>query len=264
MGHLAVVSSIWGDVSAFLHRSVHRAPSHYAEAYDQFYKQTHRRLDEWMSRLPAHLHHTQQNTERSIREGYAGTLISLFALHHITLMKLNRIARHALLPRATVAHNIRAAHHHALKFLHVLRTLHLARAAPNADDEQHNAARASSFAFSTPFPGYAALSAIDILGAGGPLAELDAAARAIADGLAALRELSAHWASARAQFKAARKRHLQIQAVVTEPQSGRFGLTDRRVWGIQEPLERVFGREEDCVYGVESEVYFEALGAGVE
>ncbi|KAK4986356.1 hypothetical protein LTR66_007887, partial [Elasticomyces elasticus] len=101
MGHLAVVSSIWGDVSAFLHRSVHRAPSHYAEAYDQFYKQTHRRLDEWMSRLPAHLHHTQQNTERSIREGYAGTLISLFALHHITLMKLNRIARHALLPRAT-------------------------------------------------------------------------------------------------------------------------------------------------------------------
>lgn len=255
MAWLVLMSSMWGDVLCFIYRNMHRPEAGYAQAYDQFYLDIQTQVDGWTSRLPRYLHYNNANIDQSIAGGYAGTFVSMHALYHFTLMKLSRCARHTILPTPTVRRNIRAAHEHAQELLRVMSSLREARREIQHVPQGQN----SMFAFSTPFPGYATLSAIDVLGAGGLQSELEQTVHSIGGGLHCLRELSSFWASAKAQRKAGEKRAEQIAQVLTNPSGSRSGCWLRNEWGLQEPLEKEFGLDADCVYGVDDRVYFDAL-----
>ncbi|TKA57558.1 hypothetical protein B0A49_09976 [Cryomyces minteri] len=266
MAYLALISAIWGDVLAVTHRAVHRTSSTYAAAYDGFYAKAIARVEAWTALLPPHLQYSPENAARSIRDGYAGTFISLHALYHVTLMKLNRHARAAVLPLATIRRNIRGANHHALQLLGLMHVPSTSSSTSSSSSPgtvlQQRSATEAPTAPTIPFAGYAILTAVDILSAGGPTATLAATVDAIAASLASLTRLAAFWASARAQHKSVEQRLADILATFNDHGLGPPSSCGR-YWGLPEPLEPVAGgRDEDLVYGVGWKVHFEALSAG--
>ncbi|KAF2208428.1 hypothetical protein CERZMDRAFT_5357, partial [Cercospora zeae-maydis SCOH1-5] len=253
MAWLCLVGAIWGDVSNFISRAMHRAPHAYQQEYERFHENISAALGDWSSRLPDQLRFSKANVDRSIKGAYAGPYISMHILHHLALVKLNRFVRHALVPQV-ITRNIRAAHHHAHELLQVMSTLRAAKW-DVAEQDGHIA----SFSFTTPIAGSAILTAIDVVGAGGLDTHLKATLELISCGLECLRELARYWDSAREQDKACEKRYYQIHNVLKHPFTARSGCWLGREWGVHTPLEQEISHEEDCIYGADDRLYFDAL-----
>ncbi|KAM3417967.1 hypothetical protein BST61_g6179 [Cercospora zeina] len=253
MAWLCLVGAIWGEVSNFISRAMHRAPHTYQQEYERFYEHISTALRTWSSRLPDQLQFSKANVDRSIKGAYAGPYISMHILHHLAWVKMNRFVRHALVPQV-ITRNIRAAHHHSHELLQVLSTLRAAKW-DMAEMDGHMA----SFSFTTPIAGSAILAAIDVVGAGGLDTHLTATLDLISCGLECLRELARYWDSAREQDKACEKRYYQIQNVLKHPFTARSGCWLGREWGVHTPLEQEISHEEDCIYGADDRLYFDAL-----
>lgn len=257
---LALVAAIWGDVADFVFRAPHRPASSYVEAYNSFYEDTTNRLQGWYSRLPPYLQYSEENLERSIQQGYAGTFISMHTLHHFTQMKLNRRLRHSLLPEV-LGRNIRAAHSHGHQMLQLMNAIRTANKSVSAPAE----GQPPFFWFSTPFPGHAILTAIDIVGAGDWETSLKTTLDEIFGALGTLRELSRYWHSAKEQLRACEKRYYTIQNFITRPTvRGSAGAWLGRRWGMEHAMERDLDPEYDCIYGLGEDddaynLYFDAL-----
>lgn len=254
MAWLILVAAVWGDVVTFTYRSVHRSPLAYAEEYEKFHERTHAALQAWVSRLPEQLQFSQANVEQSIKGGYAGLYVSMHSLYHLSYVKMSRFVRHALIPNSSITRNIREAQRHSRDLLQVMNTLRTAKW-DMATREGHLA----SFSFTTSFAGYAILTAIDVVGAGGLDSNLKTTLDLISCGTECLRELARYWNSAADQNKACEKRFYQIQNVLKHPITAQSGCWLGREWGVQTPLEREFGLEDDCIYGAHARVYFDAL-----
>lgn len=257
MAWLAQVSGIWGEVMSFIYRSTNYNKNEYRRAYEAVYSDTHAALQDWSAKLPGYLQYSEANLARSVQEGYAGTFISLHVLHHFVLMKLNRCMRHGIAPDLA-PRNIRAAHHYAHHLLGMMRAVQTVR----RDILHPSTGRPSRFEFSVPFPGYATLSAVDIIGAGGPESTLGPTLDGMASGLECLRELSQYWSSALEQSRSGERRLLQLKNVLSRPYKASSGCWLGRNWGIEGPLEQEFELESDCIYGCDDKVYFSALEDG--
>ncbi|QIX02101.1 hypothetical protein AMS68_007618 [Peltaster fructicola] len=254
MAHLALITSIWGDVMNFVYRGFHRSSSGHAAAYEAFYADTYRALTAWSSRLPTHLVYSEENHVRSVRERYSSDFVTMHILHQYALLKLNRCMRWSLMPES-VARNISEAHTHAHQLLGIVSRLATAR----NDGTNSPAAHARCYSFSTPFVGFAVVSAVDVISAGGPDDNLKPTISSMRDGLAFLQELAPYWISAVDQAKAVEKRFYQLNNVVSRPYKAVSGCWLGRKWGLEDPLERELDLKDDCIYGVEGTVYFEAL-----
>lgn len=253
MGWLCLMTAIWGDVVDFVYRAPHRSPVTYKEEYERFYEQTAAALQNWSARLPEQLKSSRANVERSIKGAYAGPYVSMHILYHLCWVKMNRFVRHSLVP-SLITRNIRATHHHSHELLQVLSTLRAAKW-DMAEKDGHIA----SFSFTTPFAGYAILAAIDVVGAGGLDTHLKSTLDLISCGLESLRELARYWNSARDQDKACEKRYYQIHNVLKHPFTARSGCWLGREWGVHSSLEKEFSEEDDCIYGADDRMYFDAL-----
>lgn len=254
VAYLCLVTSIWGNVMSFVHRAVHHSPIGYATVYETFYRNMQHALQTWLARLPHYLQYSKDNLARSVHEGYAGTFVSMHALYHYTLIKLNRCVRHSLLLEV-VPRNIREAHSQAHQLLSIVCALHRIREEPNGLTAEH-----ARWYSSSPFVGYALLSATDVVAAGGPDSNLKPTMENMQGGLAFLRDLGVYWPSAKDQARAGETRYLQLQNVLSRPYKAISGCWLGRQWGLKEPLEKDFNLEDDCIYGVNDNVYFEALG----
>ncbi|SMR57168.1 unnamed protein product [Zymoseptoria tritici ST99CH_1A5] len=255
MGWVVLVAAIWGDVVNFIYRAVHRSPVAYEEEYEKFYSNTCAALQSWRTRLPDQLQFSQANVEASIKGGYAGPYISMHVLYHLSWVKMNRFVRHSLIPRS-LSRNVRATHSHSHDLLQVVNTLRATKWEMAGKDPH-----AASFTFTTPFAGYAILAAIDVVGAGGLDSHLRSSLDLIGCGLESLRELSKYWSSARQQNKDCEIRYYQIQNVLKHPFTARSGCWLGREWGVDSSsaLEKEFAAENDCIYGVDDRVFFDAL-----
>lgn len=253
MSWLCLIGAVWGDVVNFVSRAVHRSPLVYEEDYEKFYEQTRTALQNWTSRLPEQLQFTEANVERSIRGGYAGPYISMHLLYHLSWVKMNRFVRHSLIKKS-ITRNVRATHRHSHELLQVMSTV---RSVRHEMGLKHG--YIGPFSFTTPFAGYAILAAIDVVGAGGLDTHLNDTVALINCGCESLRELANYWSSARDQDKACEKRYFQIQNVLKHPFTARSGCWLGREWGIYASLEKEFSRDDDCIYGTDDRVFFDAL-----
>lgn len=253
MGWLCLMAALWGEVVDFVYRAPHRSSVSYQDAYERFYAQTSAVLQNWLSRLPEQLRLSRDNVERSIKGGYSGPYVLMHLLYHLSWVKMNRFVRHALIA-GSVTRNIRATQHHSHELLQVMNTLRAAKW-DMAEKDGHIA----SFSFTTPFAGYAILAAIDVVGAGGLDLQLKSTLDLISCGLESLRELARYWDSARDQDKACEKRYYQIHNVLKHPFTARSGCWLGREWGVHSSLEKEFSEEDDCIYGADDRLYFDAL-----
>lgn len=252
MAYYAQIASIWGDVLANIYRSPHQSVERYSADHEAFHITTHQRLHSWRSNLPEYLRYNASNTNASIENGYMGTFISLHTVYHATIMKLNRNIRHAHLSSASVKRSLHEARHHALQLLEILQALSKAER-PKAttfvttpsDQQQQQQLR---IPFSTPFAGYAVLTAIDILSAGGSLepTAFTSILSIMNGGLSVIEELSQFWSSARAQCKAIWRRVEQLAEEATRDEAG-----GKKVWIARRPLDKTFGSEQDVFYSDE-------------
>ncbi|KAM0723881.1 hypothetical protein Q7P37_000871 [Cladosporium fusiforme] len=244
MAWLTQVASIWGEVMGFIYRSTNHNKTEYRRAYEAIYGDTHAALQDWSAQLPGYLQYSEANLDRSIQERAMPAPSYPFT--------------HALAPDLA-PRNIRAAHHHAHRLLGIMRAVQTAR---RDIVHHHSTGRPSRFVFSVPFPGYATLSAVDIIGAGGPESTLGPTLDGMANGLECLRELAQYWSSALEQSRSGERRLLQLKNVLSRPYKASSGCWLGRNWGIEGPLEQEFELESDCIYGCDDKVYFSALEDG--
>ncbi|MCJ1285421.1 hypothetical protein MMC26_004761 [Xylographa opegraphella] len=244
MAYLVQFSSIWGDMLANIYRLKHQSSEAYVVEYQRLYSEINARLDSWLSELPSNLSCSQENIVASIRGGYSGTLISVHSLYNIAIMILNRRVRHTCLPPDMLRRNIQQATQHAEKLLLLMQTLLKASSVPIISPLPSQDP-SEPFYFSTPFPGYAILNAIDILSSAGSLhaSGLKDSLGKWQSGLAVVEQLACFWDSARRQRRQITRR---IEAIVTSALA-REG-DGKRAWVMMAPLETPFGSVDQDVF----------------
>ena len=269
MAHLVQISAIWGDVLAFIYRSSHQLPQNYSTEYEAFYSTIYEELAALLGALPSYLHFTPPNLASSIQHGYNGTLASIHALYHITIMKLNRHVLHAHLSPKCQKRNICQAVDHAQQHLYNMSLLSQAYWKKSSTLKTGAAAPVASASplshhddsFSTPIVGYAILSAVEILSAGGSLQNtvFTDTMRILNTSLDVIDELALFWASARGQKKAIRRRIEELAYTVierkkrtgsTRDENGRRHneATNWRAWVMGYPMEKMYWKSQDLFY----------------
>ena len=255
MAHLTLISAIWGEVLTFTSRAVHRPENGYERTYEAFYVKIYERLDVWHNMLPDNLRYTPQNLDNSIVGGFAGTFISIHALYHTTIIRLNRHIRLRSLTLEKIARNIDHSFRNASNFLTIMHSLAAVnrqrRLPPNA---------AAEFLFSIPFPGYALLLSIDVLTAAGTVSTLPDLINTLGTALTCIEELSNFWASARVQLKSVSNRVKQLTEIALQEEQGVRNGNYGQFWRIPDSLETAFG-SEDAVYKANDQLLFDVVGA---
>ena len=257
MAHLVQVSAAWGETMAFIYRSSFLPSSAFPRRYEAQHSSIMTRLSDWMSNLPDHLTWSEENLDKSIRQGYIGTFISLHSLYHSTIMKLNRRVRFSTLPRETIIRNVRVTQHHAKALLQAVRRL--------AKVDRQALLKEQWFAFSIPFTGHAILIATDVLTAGGALVDLPEIIRLVDSGLEVLEELAQFWASAKAQYRHIGERLKLLADTLAEYGTNNNGDATKKIgWSIKEPIDTTFPKADDLVYSLERKEYLKVMGVEIK
>ncbi|KZM26742.1 DNA binding [Ascochyta rabiei] len=248
MAYLCLISTLWGDVLAFTGRAARRPDTGYEQHYEPFYTKTYERLEGWLAMLPTNLQYTPQNLENSIAEGNVGTFMSLHALYHATIIRLNRQIRLTAMCAEKISRNIEHAFHNASNFLSMMHSLALINRQRRNDT--------SEYFFSTPFPGYALMLSIDVLSSAGTFATLPNLIDTVAATMFCIDELATFWASARTQQKAVSNRLKQLTDIDVEQKQdddyhGRF-------WKIGDSLDVAFGKD-DAMYHASNMQLFQVV-----
>lgn len=251
MAYLCLISAIWGDVLTFTGRAARRSDTGYEQHYEPFYTKTYERLEGWRAMLPANLHYTPQNLERSIAEGNVGTFMSLHALYHATIIRLNRQIRVSAMPADKITRNIEHAFHNATNFLSMMHNLAII-------NRQHRNNTPEYF-FSTPFPGYALMLSIDVLSSAGTFDTLPDLIDTVGTTMSCIDELAMCWASARAQQKAVSNRLRQLTDIAMEYKHDISHGHASRFWKIPESLDVAFGKD-DAMYKSNEQELFKVVG----
>lgn len=248
MAYLIAMASAWGDALRYLYRLKYRVVSAEGSTYEGYYREKQRQMTAFIDRLPPHLFPcNRQNFERALQGGYIEIFISLHELYHTTLMKVNRHVEHAQLEEESVKRNVRAAQYHAREVLAISRTL----------SELYRTSRSwrSAWVCSTPFQGYAILSAVDILTSVGTLADVKSDLELVQGSLEVVRELSNYWASAQKQQEMIVFRFREIMRALD------FGSREpNTVFITRDPLEDAVGKELDVFFSTPLERRLKALG----
>jgi hypothetical protein len=247
MAYLMKILTTWSDVLQCLYRRKHQVVSTERGGYEGFYEKKQRQLQAFIHGLPPHLLHCdRQNIQRALHGGYIGTFISLHALYHTSLMKMNRHAVQGELEDEKLARNLRAAQFHAREFLTVTHTL-------SALHREQDSAKLS-WIFSTAFQGYSILSAVDILTSIGTLIDLKSDLVLVQSSLELLQELGNYWSSAQKQLQMIAVRFSDITKALesASPEDTMFVTSGA--------MEDTFGEGLDLFFSPPAEVRFKALG----
>jgi hypothetical protein len=247
MAYLILISAIWGEVLTFTSRAVHRPDTGYERVYETFYAKACERLDVWRNTLPHNLRYTPDNLDASVKEGYAGSFISLHALYHATVIRLNRHMRVRTLPLEQVARNIEQCFRNASSFLsmiHALTTVTPQGRLPF---------------LSSPFPGYALMLSVDVLSSAGTVPMLHGLVESIGHTVTYMEELGTFWSSARTQANAISERLRRLTEIARMDERGVRNGDYGPFWRLPDSLESSFGGE-DAVYKADNHVLFDVVG----
>lgn len=253
MAYLCLISAIWGEVLIFTGRAARRPTNGFERHYEAFYTKTYEKLDAWHAMLPPNLQYSPQNLDNSIIEGFAGTFVSLHALYHAAIIRLNRHIRVTAMPTEKIRRNAERSFHHASTFLSMMHSL-----APINRQQRLPQSAASEFLFATPFPGYALMLSIDVLTSAGTWSTLTSLVEIISTTMSCVDELAGFWASARAQQKAVANRLKQVADMAMQEGHGIRNGSHGQFWKIPDGLESAFGND-DAVYKAEDQLRFDVV-----
>ena len=247
MALLVDLTSIWGEVTSHAYRAKNRSEVKYKSFYLKYYEQTTQRLRDWEASVPDHLKYSPENTTRSIQEEYFGDYFVLHALACVIGMKLGRIGRFELLDDEINRRNIQVAMYFARRLLTIVTSLSRMIFLPHGRD--------IDFALSQPFPGYAMLSACDILSSGsnvGSLASLNN--NQLGDAKSVIQQLCRYWAQSKRQYSAIDNLQslLSAHTMSGDNESRRLRMTNA--------VEKSFLPDShDILYGVPDELFYDAV-----
>ncbi|KAK6004609.1 hypothetical protein QM012_008471 [Aureobasidium pullulans] len=264
--HTMIIASLWTDVTKLIFRRPRQTADSgsYIKSHESLLGDVQAKLFDWRSSLPAHLQYSRQRLVEATHHGYAGSLVAMHALYHVSQLKAARNAYHELLSPQTISRQIRLAHTNAIQLLEMVGDIRSTK--PYGSGRGQDPINLVS-----PFFAYGITAAIDVLSAGGLREDLGHTMRLINDSIATLHDLAQVCASAKTQAKQTSKRMAFIEvraaetfkatAVVTAPRA-----TDMRenenCWRISEPMEQVFTLQQDVCYGTSPSIYFKALSEG--
>ncbi|TIA31098.1 hypothetical protein D6C78_09162 [Aureobasidium pullulans] len=261
-----VVASLWTDVTKLIFRRPRQTagPGSYVKSHESLLDDIQRKLFDWRNALPSHLQYSRQKLVEANQHGYAGSLIAMHALYHISQLKAARNAHHELLSPRTMARQINVAHSHAIQLLEMVCDVRSTKSPGSGKDQD-------PINLLSPFFAYGITAAIDTLSAGGLREDFGRTIMLMNDGIATLHDLSQFCASAKIQARQTSKRMALIEvraaesfestAVVAAPRAIN-GRENQDCWRINEPMEKVFTLQQDVSYGTSPTIYFAALREG--
>lgn len=253
MAYLCLISTLWGDVLTFTGRAARRPASGYERHYEAFYAKMYDKLDAWYAMLPPELQHCAANLDRAMIEGYAGTFVSLHALYHAAIIRLNRHVRVGAMATERIRRNVDHSFRHASNFLSMMHSL-----SPVSRQQRLPATASAEFLFSTPFPGYALMLSIDVLTSAGTFSTLPHLIETIRTAISSIDELAGFWASARAQHKALSGRLKRLTKIAVQEGQGARNGSHGQFWKTEDSLETAFGND-DAVYKSENQLLFDVV-----
>jgi hypothetical protein len=242
MGHLIEVSTILGDVMSRIYRSSQRPiPINSSATFKAFHGRASHRLQEWRNTLPAQYRFSPDNLDRSIETGKVGAFMTMHTVYHITGMILNRYIHKSTLGALDIEAYSKTAKQHAECVLVMMEDL-----ARNSNQLFSPAAK-----FSSPFTGYAIVSAVDIYTAKFKLEEVSTCLTSVTGAQAVLSELAQYWQGAKGQQIVLQRRVIDLTDLVNQrgsPDLVRNGKAEGEL-EMKEPMERIFDRSYDILYG---------------
>ncbi|KAI5196405.1 hypothetical protein AUEXF2481DRAFT_30563 [Aureobasidium subglaciale EXF-2481] len=264
--YTVVIASLWTDVTKLIFRRPRQGAGSgsYVKSHESLLGDIQAKLFDWRTTLPVHLRYSRQNLVEAIQHGFAGSLIAMHALYHISQLKAARNAHHELLSPHTTAQQIRFAHSHAIQLLEMVVDVRSTK--PHGSGKGQDPINLLS-----PFFAYGITAAIDTLSAGGLKEDFGRTMMLINDSTATLHDLAQFCASAKVQAKQASRRMALIEiraaesfgtaAVVAAPRVTN-GRDNNDCWRINEPMEKVFTLQQDVCYGTSPAIYFTAIRGG--
>jgi hypothetical protein len=253
MACLCLISALWGEVLTFTERAARRPTIGYELHYEAFYTKMQDKLNAWYNLLPIDLKYSPANLDKSISEGYAGTFVSLHALYHATIIRLNRHIRINAMPTEKIRRSIENAFRHASSFLSMMHSM-----ASASRQQRLPPTTSSQFLFSTPFPGYALMLSIDVLTSGGTFSELPSLVETIHTATSCIDELANFWASARAQHRAITNRLKRLTEIAVQERQGVRNGSNGNFWRISDSLEMAFGND-DAICKADDRILFSTV-----
>jgi hypothetical protein len=260
MAYLINIATIWGEVMANIYRTSQSPKPISYYAWQTFYENASRRLRAWNESLPNNYTFSPENLSRAANTGKLGTFISMHTVYHTTTMKLNRYIQLSTLSSAKIAQHVNIARQHAEALLSTMDVLaNYRNSPPTSPTGQRDMHRR----FSSPFTGYAIVSAIDILTAKLSPTSISDRVRALGGAQAILGELAQFWQSSKNQQAHVQQR-LQEWVEIAKGReeiggAGAIGFTFGQMAGLvkesaqgvlemREPMEKTFPRDYDCAY----------------
>lgn len=241
------------DAAAFVQTSMDGSVDTYADEYESFCAKLLTRLAHWKERLPESIQYNSANLRSRTEDGTAGPFLWAHTLYHVSHLAIYRQVRHSLLPVATVQHNVRAAHHHALKILGMVQ---------ETSALTHNAPRGFSLLqLVTSSIGYAIWLALNVVTANGAFTDSMATRTKVYCGHDVLQAMSHIWRSAKQQQEQVHKRIDNVHKLTSNMNKmdlGYFKSAAQPVRMEPDALERI-NLDCDIIYGISTTSYFDAL-----
>ncbi|KAI8933176.1 hypothetical protein NX059_009814 [Plenodomus lindquistii] len=254
MAYSCLIAAIYGEVFSFTARAVRRPDHGYGTYYDEFYMKTYDRLATWRDILPANLRYSPQNLDASTVEGNVGPFISIHALHHAALIRLNRHVRIRSLSVVKLHRNIEEAIRSSSAMLSMLHSL----AVTNCQ-RRLAVGTSSEYSYSSPFPNYALFQSIDVLSAAGTPSTLPDLLASINAIMPCMDELVEFWTSAQSQQQAIVDRIRQLTEIAGQEQLSLRNGSQRPYWKSDRSMDSTFG-SDDILYKVDDQLLFDVIG----
>ncbi|KAH9859449.1 hypothetical protein IAQ61_011230 [Plenodomus lingam] len=254
MAYSCLIAAIFGDIFTFTERSVRRPEYGYEAHYEQFYTRIYERLAVWRNILPANLRYSPQNLDASTVEGNAGAFISIHALHHAALIRLNRHVRVRALSTDKLQRNVKEAIRNAsivLSMMHSLAAINRQRRLANGTS--------SEFPYSTPFPGHALVQSIDVLTSAGTFSTLPDLLASMTATMSGMDELVDFWKSAQPQQIVITNRLRQLSEAAGQEQRGIRNGSHGSCWKLPASMEPALGND-DVLYKVDEQLLLDVVG----
>lgn len=244
MAYLIDMLTIWGDVMSKIYSNSQRSqPGRFSE-FTEFSQSIMERLSIWKSSLPRRYALSSEVTGRMSDPGELGTCLTMHAVYHTTFMKLNRYVRPYNFDESQTLHCIYQAMEHAKHLLDMMNSV----TSRHDSTAMRSPSSTSPIGFSSPFVGYAIISAVDILSAKSTKDDIHNIIGSLTGARSVLAEIAQIWQTAKIQETLVSQRVSDLTEIEQEKQSSAAEELSIGTFQMREPLEKTFARENDCIY----------------